>query len=168
MFERHQKLFSIFKVAKKLASLATSPPSLPLLATSSPTLPPATVEQLEVWKMLQEEERRVQEEEMVLREQELQEQHLLWQQQRMQELQDTWKGQISTPEADLKTNMDTNKVELVFMSELPSGNEVVDAQQREQHLQQQQLQQQQQQQREDEEVERLQSELHAQLLAQVI
>ena len=53
---------------------------------------------------------------MVLREQELQEQHLLWQQQRMQELQDTWKGQISTPaETDLKTNMDTNKVELGFI-----------------------------------------------------
>ena len=105
-------------MAKKLASLATSPPSLPLLATSSPTLPPATVEQLEVWKMLQEEERRVQEEEMMLREQELQEQHLLWQQQRMQELQDTWKGQISTPaETDLKTNMDTNMVEEVFMAE---------------------------------------------------
>ena len=92
----------------------------------------------------------------------------------MQELQDTWKGQISTPaETDLKTNMDTNMVEEVFMAEQPSGNEVVDAEQREEHLQQQQqfqqqLQQQQQQQREDEEVERLQSELHAQLLAQVI
>ena len=83
----------------------------------------------------------------------------------MQELQDTWKGQISTPaETDLKTNMDTNMVEEVFMAKQPSGNEVVDAEQREEHLQQQQ----QQQQREDEEVERLQSELHAQLLAQVI
>ena len=77
--KQNSRLLILFKVAKKLVSLATSSP---ILATSPPTLPPATVEQLEVWKMLQEEERRVQEEEMMLREKELQEQHLLWQQQR--------------------------------------------------------------------------------------
>ena len=90
----------------------------------------------------------------------------------MQELQDTWKGH-GTAEADVKIEIDTNKV---LISDQTNGNQVADAQQRELHLQQQlgqqqqqQLgEQQQQQQREDEEVERLQAELHAQLLAQVI
>ena len=91
----------------------------------------------------------------------------------MQELQDTWKGH-GTAEAEVKIEIDTNKV---LISDQKNGNQVADAQQREQHLQQQlgqqqqqqQLgEQQQQQQREDEEVERLQAELHAQLLAQVI
>ena len=68
------------------------------MATSiTPTLPPATVEQLEMWKMLKEEEnrareeeRRLLEEEVRIKEQELKKQHLLWQQQRISELQDSW------------------------------------------------------------------------------
>ena len=129
-----------------MASLATSPPSLPLLATSSPTLPPATVEQLEVWKMLQEEERRAEEEEMRRSEQEMQEQHLLWQQQRMQDLQDNWRGHTSS---EVETSLFDTMVDEPFMSEEQDDDE--DARRRE----------------EEEEVERLQSELHAQLLAQV-
>jgi len=143
------------EAAKKRASLATSSP--PLVA---PTLPPATVEQLEAWKRLQEEERRVQEEErrvqeeeLMMREQELQEQHLLWQQQRMQELQDSWKEPTTKAEALKETTMDTTKVEELLISEQTSGQEGdEDALQREE---------------EEEEVERLQSELHAQLLAQL-
>ena len=80
-----QLVFSFFQAAEKLASLAKS---------ITPTLPPATVEQLEMWKMLKEEENRVREEERRLleeevriKEQELKKQHLLWQQQRISELQ---------------------------------------------------------------------------------
>ena len=95
----------------------------------------------------------MQEEELMMREQELQEQHLMWQQQRMQELQDSWKEPTRKTEALKETTMDTTKVEELLMSEQTSRQEEdKDAHQREE---------------EEEEVERLQSELHAQLLAQV-
>ena len=125
------------KVAKRLASMTTRSP---------PTLPPATVEQLEAWKRLQEEESRAEEEEMRRSEQEMQEQHLLWQQQRMQDLQDNWRGHTSS---EVETSLFDTMVDEPFMSEEQDDDE--DARRRE----------------EEEEVERLQSELHAQLLAQV-
>jgi len=125
------------EVAKRLASMATRSP---------PTLPPATVEQLEAWKRLQEEESRAEEEEMRRSEQEMQEQHLLWQQQRMQDLQDNWRGHTSS---EVETSLFDTMVDEPFMSEEQDDDE--DARRRE----------------EEEEVERLQSELHAQLLAQI-
>ena len=155
-----QLVFSFFQAAEKLASLAKS---------ITPTLPPATVEQLEMWKMLKEEENRVREEERRLleeevriKEQELKKQHLLWQQQRISELQDTWTKH---------TTEETKSESFLFeedplMLEYQSRNEDIAGkeQKKEEELKSAEKQREDD---EEEEVRRLQSELHAQLLAQV-
>ena len=156
-----QLVFSFFQAAEKLASLATS---------ITPTLPPATVEQLEMWKMLKEEENRVREEERRLleeevriKEQELKKQHLLWQQQRISELQDTWTKH--TTEEETKSESSPFE-EDSLMLEYQSRNEDIAG--KEQKMEEElKSAEKQREEDEEEEVRRLQSELHAQLLSQV-
>ena len=154
-------VFSFFQAAEKPASLAKS---------VTPTLPPATVEQLEMWKMLKEEENRVREEERRLleeevriKEQELKKQHLLWQQQRISELQDTWTKHATEEETKSESSLFE---EDPLMLEYQSRNEDIAGIEQEKEEEVKSAEEQREED-EEEEVRRLQSELHAQLLSQV-
>ena len=157
------ELVFFLQAAEKLASLAKS---------ITPTLPPATVEQLEMWKMLKEEENRVMEEERRLleeevriKEQELKKQHLLWQQQRISELQDTWTKH--TTEEETKSESSLFEEDPLMLEYQSRSEDIAGTEQEKEKEEELKSAEEQREENEEEEVRRLQSELHAQLLAQV-
>ena len=112
---------------------------------------------------VREEERRLLEEEVRIKEQELKKQHLLWQQQRISELQDTWTKHTTEEETKSESSLfeeDSFSLEYQSRSEDIAGIE----QKKEEEVKPAEEQREED---EEEEVRRLQSELHAQLLAQV-
>ena len=112
---------------------------------------------------VREEERRLLEEEVRIKEQELKKQHLLWQQQRISELQDTWTKHTTEEETKSESSLFD---EDPLMLEYQSRNEDIAG--KEQKMEEElKSAEKQREEDEEEEVRRLQSELHAQLLAQV-
>ena len=111
---------------------------------------------------VREEERRLLEEEVRIKEQELKKQHLLWQQQRISELQDTWTKHAT--EEETKSESSLFEEDPLMFDYQSRSEDIAGIKQEKEELKSAEEQRQED---EEEEVRRLQSELHAQLLAQV-
>ena len=115
---------------------------------------------------VREEERRLLEEEVRIKEQELKKQHLLWQQQRISELQDTWTKH--TTEEEKKSESSLFEEDPLMLEYQSRSEDIAGIEQEKEKEEELKSAEEQREEDEEEEVRRLQSELHAQLLAQVV